>query len=309
MDIISQYANREAVDQKFSENPVLGRFAHEFCHAFNCRVSDAENMRNSVLVETPNGLYGGRLRVDPRGALDKDSNPIPVYFYSSNLVGKEKGSSRAGRNERDSTKISTLISAVRRNKEDPTDGKLANTFKRGIGYAVSTTQFARRAPSIDLDGNVTLALLESALGVDTERVKLHTAALQEAYKKFRFSLKEVKEADETNQRFSQGCYAIGIMAKGEGRPQHYLFTEVAGSDRDSIVFQAPVKRYSTLRDVPELAGHLPIIKAWAEGALPDFKDDNDLGLPARDVFYRDIDVASGYERHQELWVIIPKTAP
>lgn len=307
MDIISQFANREQTEEILNGNSELKRFASEFCYAFNCRVSSVSSIHvKSLSVLTPNGLHGGTLRVDNRGALDKDSNPIPVYYYGSNLVTKDKGSSRSDKNTRDSTKISTLITSVRKHGEFPTEERLVRSFRRGVAYAMHTVGRSRSTPSLSLPNEEVLAAVEYSLGLDTEKIKMHTASLLQSYQKYKASVKEVNEMKSHGQRFNDGCYAVCIVTDG---PKHYLFGEVSGADRDDITFHGSLKRYSTLRDVPELAGHLPIICTWAESAYPDYRDANDFSFPARDQYYEDIDVATGYETHNAMWVLIPKTAP
>ena len=39
-----------------------------------------------------------------------------------------------------------------------------------------------------------------------------------------------------------------------------------------------------------------------------FEDSNEFGLPRRDTYYPDIDIATGYASN-EMWVLLPKTAP
>ena len=301
MDIISQFADKAHTEALLNENTDLKRFAFEFCTAFNCKVMRGSSTRPpSLLVLTPNGMVAGSIRVST--GVNKANEDVTVYYYHSRLVSKDKGSARSDSNTRDSTKISTLISSVRKNGEGPSEQKLGERFHRGLDYAFNMVSRNRNNVTMQIGQDELLAAIKYALGLDTHCIELHTASLTESYHRYMQDKKRSDQAQDDRQRFNEGCYAVGFVRE---HTPHVIFTEVT-HDGNHAAIQAPLKRYAKVADIPEMAGHLPIIRTWAEGAWANHKDENDFGLPIRDTYYPEIDVATGYETHTLMWVLIPK---
>lgn len=308
--MISQFANPTDIQAVLSAHPLLERFAHEFCKEFNCLVSGAAaSMRPSVTIATADGLPAGTLQIDSRGAQNRDGAYIPVYYFTGNSVRKAKGSARSNANTRDSTNIRTLLSAVKKNNEAPSHDTLLKHYINGIRYAFVSTLRTNRSARIELNQDEALALVLSHLKLDTNSVDLHNQSIQEKYKQFIISSEQNMENNRAHNRFCEGSYLIGYMGNMGGR--YYLVADVSakqkpGADVEEFTFHTPLKRYNSLMECPEIAPHVPIIRAWAEGK-PNFDKENELGLPSRDVYYDDIDVASGYSSVSEPWFLIPKT--
>lgn len=311
MNIISPFADQAVVQSIFSHSPELERFAFEFCKEFNCIVEEpvqGASMRSRpyLTLLTSDGLRAGKLQVDPLGDNDKDGKRIPVYFYDSPIVTKSKGSSRAGRTCRDSTSIKALINVVKRNDEIPSHEKLVTAYGAGIRYAFRSIEAGRRAVRLDLNGDEALALVLSYLELDKTMVNLHNESIKQKLMQYQISLEREVNTEATLKRFCNGSYLIGYTQEDHGAPPSYIVGEVSVDfGQDQLTFHAPLKRYKTLMDCPEIAPHVPIVAAWAEGQA--FKDpENELRLPRNDRYYPEIDVAGGYASRSEMWYLIPK---
>lgn len=309
MNIISQFADANAVQNIFSHSPELERFAFEFCKEFNCAVenpSEVNMLRSRPFINlvTQDGLPVGTLTVDPTGDHDKNGKRIPVYFYDSPAVQKAKGSARANRHCRDSTSIKSIITAVKKNKETPSHDSLVKSYANGINYAFSSIKRSQRAVRLDLDANEALALILSYLELDKNSMRIYDASVKEKYKQFLVSQEKYMDSETTFKRFCEGSYLIGWLQNDHHEPSYYVVAEVAAQNSD-LTFQTPLKRYKTLMDCPEIAHHVPIIAAWASG-YSNKNEDNELKLPRNDHYYPEVDVASGYSTRSEMWYLIPK---
>ena len=312
--MISEYANKEATEAILSRSPELQRFVFEFCKAFDCRVGETNNFNqygnHGVQVLTKEGLPCGYLYVNTRGALDKDGTHLSNYNYKSPVVEKERSSRNAGRDTRDSIKISSLLAAVRKCGEEPTAGGLARHYRQAIRYAHRAAGAHSSVVRIEMPADAIIAMTENYLGMTEHKAQSIVEAVRVRYVDYQNRKKMALEGTKTAQRFWEGAYTIGVMGDDENR--YYIvgntkYDEHAMAE-ECVTFQGDLKRYSSLYECPELAMHIPIIRAWAEGQN-EFDQHNDLGLPRRDIYYPDIDVASGYATSGQTWFLIPHKAP
>ena len=311
--MISQFTDQEATRKHLDEHPLLARFAAEFCNNFGTTVAYCTSRSRAVSLHTANGLYAGSLHYEPDGGRDKNGVRIPTYYYNSEAcVRKERSSARAGRYSRDSVKISTLIRTVKTQKEEPTDEKIAREYKSGIRYAFIYARGNDRAVRLQLSDDALIAVTRTYLGVDSDVMRIYHAELEEAYKKYEEEVRANTMRNGTFERFAKGSYAIGYMTDETKQP-YYLVGEatvdsITMSSSSDIQFHAPLKRYSTLADCPEIAHHVPIIAAWADGKYHD-RGVGELKLPRNDTYHEEIDVATGYNSSASFWTLIPKEAP
>lgn len=312
--MISEFANKEATEAIMSRSPELQRFVFEFCKAFDCRVGETNNFNqfgnHGVQVLTKTGLPCGYLYVNTRGAVDKEGNHTSNYNYKSPIVEKERSSRNAGRDTRDSVKISSLIAAVRKCGEEPTDGGLARHYRQAIRYAHRAAGSNSPAVRIDMPADAIVALTEYYIGETEMKSSALIESVRASYNTYLRRKKQAAEGADTAQRFWGGAYTIGVM--GDHDKRYYIVGNTKYDDQaladECVTFQGDLKRYSSLYECPELAMHVPIIRAWAEGQN-EFDQHNDLGLPRRDIYYPDIDVASGYATTGQTWFLIPHKAP
>jgi hypothetical protein len=73
---------------------------------------------------------------------------------------------------------------------------------------------------------------------------------------------------------------------------------------DKFVVQGDLKRYNSLADSP-IADMAVMIRTHFQGTLH-HDQHNDLGILRAGTYYREIDISTGYARHEQLWVAIPK---
>ena len=224
----------------------------------------------------PDGIPVGRLMVNMNGERDKETGKhIPVYYYESPLVNKMKGSARASRDCRDSISIKGLIASTKKSGDMPSSQALLKHFIRGISYAFGATLRDTRPTHLSLDQDELLALVLSHLELDKNSVKIYDENIKAKYKDYVDSQVKAMQSNTVHNRFCEGSYLIGVVShslNGVDRldKPYYLVGEVSTTspqprDYKDFIFHAPLKRYSSLMDCPEIAPHVPIIAAWASG--------------------------------------------
>jgi hypothetical protein len=307
MDIVSQFADRERTENVLSNNEMLRRFAKEFCHEFDTRVMEQKDFsdsypNNKLRLLTASGMEAGFISIARHRGEDENH-----YNVTMPTIRKEKASKRSDKGARDSDKLSILLRAIRKNKEEPTDQKLLAQYQPQIRYALNRIT-RENEPEIRIGSAVTLATVKLALGIDNGEAQFHTSKLQEAYRKYMQQKEKFDNAANDRKRFDKGFYAVGVMHSNRYNA-HYLVTEGEGGvDKDGspcTVIQPTVTRYTSMADSP-LAVTAMMIRTYGEGKNWD-GDDKDIKLPWADQYYPDIDIATGYSgRDQGVWLLIPK---
>lgn len=305
--MFASFADRTKIELLLDSKPQLARLVHEFCHTFGCLVGSVNTGHNmpSVNLVTKSGLHGGSLQYAPTGTVADQE----MFFYKNHTtVSKERGSAFSDRGTRDSTKIATLIRVVKNKGEGPSDDKVIEKYKHGIAYAFRSTRGNESEATLHLSNDLTVALANFYLGIDTTGARLHDAAIREEYKQYMENVKVQDEAETTFKRFAAGSHLIGLMTDETPGKVYYLYGRVKMDVATrNYTFHEGLKRYASLKEVEALRAHVPIIATWANGVYHEFKDDNELGLPRNDHYYTEIDVASGYSTGNQVWVLIPET--
>lgn len=275
----------------------------EVCSSFNVRVYDASHDGHHIhLVTTQNHLNAGVVWADKTG------NGDTIYFYSSPLVSKQKGSANSSADTRDSKKITTLLANIRKNSEIPTEELLVNTYKRGIRAAFRSIGQRYGHDHFEIDNSLALIATKAVLGIDTHEIPSNIESLKACYDKYMKKLNSVKQLESHKERFAKGATFIGIIDSQSSLKNakiYYLVGDTSyDADKDEVTIHGSVKRYSTLADTP-LAADAMIIRTYFDGkGNPD--NDNELHMRRNDHYHHEIDVAQGYDNYRELFVLIPK---
>lgn len=296
--IISQYADQDKVNHLLNNDPLLHRFAHEYCREFGTKVMEKSDSKGRDLVlVTADGLTVGHL------GIHKDSGDSEPWYKISlpEIIKKSKASKRSQHGERDSNKISTLLGALKKHKEIPNRMNIVDKFKAPIRYALGATHKEVTNPQIRLPADTQLALVLKSLGVECSISVGHQQIVKDTYAKYITEKIKSDEHVKNVNRIFRGFTLVGWMGT------HYLVTEgrADGINADNIHINPQIVRYNTLKDSP-LAATVAMIRTYAEGK---WDSDNELGLPWRDIYYPDIDIATGYKSHNfetGLWIVIPK---
>jgi hypothetical protein len=307
MEIISEYSDVSKAQELLSRNKNLNKFAQEFCHEFNTRVSTKKTDGGTVTLEMPNGIKIGDLTVNTR-------NGDPVYIVEMpKIIKKERSSKYSGNTARDSEKISNLIRAIKKNDEQPTDEKVWGMFDQPVYYAMSNINNTS-VPSFGLSGSAALDAIKSVLGIDTVSVHQHIPELQKIYQNYMKTMETFKDGKTTFERYKLGCTMIYIASERhtDTTPDAYyvadfILKEITGKHRPICEFQTPLKRYTSLKE-SEYAPTAAMIYSYMEGKPSLFDKHNDLGIEYVDRFFEDMDFAVGYSDNK-LVVLLPKHAP
>lgn len=302
-NIISKFGDIEATKTRLNNNVGLRNLAVEFCTTFkNVRVGAINNSASAISLVMDNGLPAGLLSVNR----DRDGD---YYCYSSSIfVNKQKSTGRANKDTRDSKTITGLIKAVTKNKEWPQYPRLYKSYERGIRYAFSAT-VPRSDARVDVGSDVLNALLINY--VEKNGVGLHGATIEAKYDELMRKRKERDEGTQVYKRFLKGCKIVGINSDGQGRSTYYVGNVSAtldpkGNDINEINI-IHLRGYNYITECDEVAADMAIIKTYMQGKYPN-ENWNPFYIPFADRFYPEIDVSTGYENREMLWVLIPHEA-
>ena len=297
--IVSPYGDTQKTIDELNRDAPIGKFAYEFCNEFKVQVSASGT--DHLKVFSPDGVRLGLIYTEMHRNSSGANEPI-YFFESQQIVNKAKGTARANRNTRDANKIKTLISNLKRNKEIPAVRSLYESFRTGIKYAFTNVSNGR-APSISISDALTIDLIEHVL-LDKSISHEQNQELHAYYKTYQSEMKKFESSDQNSKRFAEGVRLVGIFSEGD-KP-HYLVGEASLIDKE-VKIHGDLKRYNSLKDVPEFSADVLMINTYMEAqSNNDLR--NEFGLPRRDTYYPDIDVSTGYAG-TELWVALPKTAP
>ena len=314
MSIISSFCetNPETV-QQFMQAPKgsvlheLRRLVQEFNASFGLyvsRVSDNTASRPAARLVTADGLMCGHCMVEKVGVKDGKS----TFRYSATMptIRKQKSSANSDRDSRDSTSLTTLIRAIKSNDEAPTDKKLLEAFGEGMKYTMRAVANASKGrPRLMFDSDVTLAVTRFILGVDSQLSNMYISSLQDKFNQFQSEMQLFEAANADYARYARGVTLVCINTH-ENKPHYFVADATFDSANDRFDIQGRLKRYASLADSP-IADLAVMIKSYMQGTQH-YDQYNDLGVTRTDRFFPEIDIASGYARHQELWVAIPKNA-
>lgn len=311
-DLISKFApNKDQIIERLSDKPELRKGVAEFCATTGLKVAYVSPSSRAYFL-TPGGFFAGDLQWVMSGWHDKKMR----YIYSGPFVNKEKASSVSGRNQRDSEKITGILTALKRDDraQIPTDEKIAERFKQGMRYAFTSCVDGRSTPRISVDETEAHALVEYFLQKNVTLIEPHRSTLESKYELYLDKLEEMREARANLTRFTAGAKIIGIIPdqlpdEREGiLADRYIYAvgEASYDERaGKVTFQSPLERYESLQDSP-VAADAAIIRTYT-GDKSWAAKDNELGIPMRDKFYDEIDIGTGYNAHDTgWWIVIPK---
>lgn len=309
MNIISEFARDKialgvALEADTTSTSIeLKKFVHEVCHAYNLRVINTiTGHRNKALLVTPNGINCGYVTVT------KNSDNDFTYLISLPTIRKERSSSKSSRGERDSNKISSLLRAIKKNKEEPTADKLYDSMRRDFISPFSAVQskslYGR--PSISIPSHIQEVAIKHILGVDTLSMAMYIDDLKNVYSEHQSKMKSYNESASEIIRYRRGSTLIGIFNRND-TGAYYLVADVSVNEDSNFTFHTPLKRYSTLKELP-IAPVVAMINTYMQGK-DQYDNSNELGVWYQDRFFDDLDMAVGYSGSSNgLWVAIPKEA-
>lgn len=303
-NIISTFGDKESTKNRLMNNEGLRKLCVEFCSTFkNVRVMASSGSSAAQLqLVMDNGLHAGLLTV----SRDSDGD---FYAYSSSIfVNKQKATGRANKNTRDSKTITGLIKAVTKNKEWPMYAKLYKSYERGLNYAFNAT-LSRTDARIDVSSDVLNALIINH--VERNGVGIHNATIEAKYDELMLKRQQCAESDKTFKRFANGCKLVGINAHNNGQCAYYVGNVSAELDKKGTTVDEikliHLQRYDYLTECDEVAADMAIIKTYMQAKHPN-ENWNPLHIPFSDKFYPEMDIATGYENREMLWVLIPHAA-
>lgn len=309
MSIISTFARDNAAEILNEDNSTrieLKKLVHEFCHAYNLRVINMANInsrREVARLVTDSGINCGSVSVEYEG-----DNKY-TYRASFKTINKDKASAKSDRDTRDSNKISNLIRAIKKNKEEPTEEALVKSMRRDILAPFNSVESDVRygGPTISMSQELQKATMNFVLGIDTVGMNAYIDDLKAIHSKYQSEIKSHEEKTSDSKRFKRGATVIGCVTHNTSDP-HYLVADVSLGDDGMFTFHTPLKRYNTLKEL-SIAPVVTMINTFTQGRT-DYNRDNEFGLSVRDKYYPELDISTGYLSHNNpFWVAIPKEAP
>jgi len=308
MEIVSVHGDAWKAHRLLSNSTHLNKFAHEFCHEFDTRVSfDGDNFSNRVIsLEMPNGMRIGSLSVN-----SSSGNPVYVAEMPC-IISKDRSSKWSGNGARDSEKLPNLIRTIKKNKEQPTDAKVLEMFNSAIYHAMADITRSRE-PNFGINGTQALDALKAVLGIDNMSVHQHIPEFQKMYDSYIKAVESVKDGQATADRFRRGCTMIYIendRYKTDSVSGYYVAdftTGMTANGKLGYQFQSPLTRYASLKET-EHAPTVAMIRSYLEGIPKYFDKDNEFGVRYCDNYFDDMDFAVG-NSNNKLVVLLPKHAP
>lgn len=309
MEIVSVHGDPTKAHRLLSNSTHLTKFAQEFCHEFDTRVSfEGDNFSNrSISLEMPNGMRIGSLSVN-----SSSGNPIYIAEMPS-IISKDRSSKWSGNDARDSEKLPNLIRTIKKNKEQPTDAKVMEMFNSAIYHALADITNSRE-PNFGINGTQALDALKAILGIDNISVHQHVSEFQKMYDNYMKAVASVKDSQVTSDRFKKGCTMIYIeneRYKADSVSGYYVADFVTAMNLTTgklgYEFQSPLKRYASLTET-EHAPTVAMIRSYLEGKPKLFDKDNEFGVRYMDHYLEDMDIAVG-NSNNKLVVLLPKHAP
>ena len=309
MNIISEFAKDKialgvALEADTTSTSIeLKKLVHEVCHEYNLRVINTiTGYGNKALLVTPDGIKCGYVTVT------KDSNGDFTYLIGLPTIHKERSSSKSGRGERDSNKISSLLRAIKKNKEEPTIEKIYGVMRRDFISPFSAVQseslYGR--PTISMPPSLQEIVAKHILGVDTHSMAMYIDDLKKVYSEHQSKMKSYNDSASDIVRYRRGATLIGVFERNSP-DTYYLVGDVSLDEEGKFTFHTPLKRYSTLKELP-IAPVVAMINTYMQGK-DQYDKNNELGVWYQDRFFEDLDIAVGYSGSSNgLWVAIPKEA-
>ena len=302
-DIISPFADREAVEFIFAQHPALKSLAQEFCAAFkDVTVAQSKSGGASVAVLMGNGITVASLGVD------RYNGDLFYRYTSEHFVRKLKKSMRANKDTRDASTITGLIKAIIKNKEHPFIEPVYNSFTRAIVYAFNASSKSRDV-YVEMSHELRAYLVKRFVDGDKHpRDPQQDGQLEKLYDGIVEREREQISGRENIIRFSKGCKLIGIAEIDYSKSEYaYFIGNVTAHLNgkfgvDKVVIEG-LQRQPDIFACQNLAADAAIIKAYMETKPGASK--NAFGVPFSDEYYPDIDIATGYENRHMLWLLIP----
>lgn len=314
LNIVSEWADKQATQEFLNENELLKRFAHEFCNKFKVFVSRASSNSSRMSIISPEGLPLGEISVED-AYNNKSHERVKMYVYRSDHIKKRTSAGPVGRSGRGSEKIKSLLTALDKNKEVPSGAQILETFKSGVAYAfLQTRGQLPDFPRLNIEASEYLCkyyLTPEQVAIDQH---MHNAII-EIVKAHEEKVKIALETNASHSRFAKGCTLIGVPYRGE----HYLVgkvrltklvegSRVGTSDLSRDMEITGIKRLGSLHEDAALGGQAAILKEYFRGKFGE--EDNELGIARTDKYFPEVDIACGYSGDAPYtWVLIPDTPP
>jgi hypothetical protein len=304
---LSEFADTNLVEQTLNNSPRLANLAFEFCNKFNMKLIEHPSSHvgmgvpKKINVITNSGVTIGSLSVGE----DSDGE---YYVYHSNFISKERSSKRSDSRSRDAGKINTLLRALAKYNDIPPEHTVMNKLTGGLRYAYRSTQGTDKA-RLEVTNDLAITMAEYILKINEDNLTNNLNDLKVRYDEYAKQKAKNEKGRALFERFAEGSTSICIF--NTGRTPYYVVCDTAyDAKKDEITFTGQHKRVKSLSEVPELVSDVAIIKAYFDTHRNEHDGgNNELGVPRRDKYYEDIDIATGYSESELMWVILPKKAP
>jgi hypothetical protein len=312
---IAPFNNRSAyLHNLMQDRPEFKKACIEFAHAFNLQmavapISDddkvAFNAQPVVGMYTHNFIYVGALL----HMKDYRKGGHFFEFQSERLIKKDRKSSRSSATSRDAVKISSIISALKKNNEAPTEGRMIDRIKGGLRFAfIALSTSSESEKDYNLNRSQIGSLLELYMEGDKHSANAYHSVFEEKYRQHQKAKESEKARLALIQRFYDGCTAIKVETTQDYRKPVYLVGDVSCTRRNpsnSDISLTNVVGYETLAGTP-YAGFAAMLRSYMEGN-PHHSDANELGISTVDKYIPEMDISIGYDiRDHGSWVLIPK---
>jgi len=264
--------------------------------------------QNAYQMVNQYGIAVCKLFVTPNGGID---NNTTEYCYRSPYYLKQRGSSRADKETLHSTKISSLMAAIKRQEVVPDKDALTARKTKKVGDAMYILQKSKgnSNKSNEFSPDEIHALLAYRLGESTNTEKLDIDLT-----KCKIELDKMNRADElqnlktleVTRFFTNPYYQIGIDEYGHMLVGKFKAVNMdIGNRKCDIEAVEPFKRYINPKDHEELLPFITMTKLAYENSQYQKAD----FIPIVDEYNESLDAVFCYDNrpthYDHTWVFTP----
>lgn len=273
-------------------------------------ISSANSTRSQhiVLVRTPNFMPAGAVWVERVYNRAKGAEELTFNYRAPHIV-KERAK-HGQKNIRTSTKVKSMLTAMKKSGEYPTEELIARPYieeiKNSLNYSLAR---GITEPRVSLSSDVQMDLM---LGVAVDGHGLKSETLSEtlrAYNEYIKSVASMNEKKRTLNRYRDGGFwAIGIAPNSIAtRPIYYVIEMQKSESLVGIEATNGLFRHMTsLESIEPVHMALMFAKPFFEKKFGQQRT-TPYFLPRTDEYFEEVDIGVGYQR-DVTWVFVPKVS-
>lgn len=262
--------------------------------------------KHLILVRTPNYMPAGSVWVEKVFSRAKNVSEL-TYNYRADHIVKERA--RHGhKHVRTSTKIKSMLTAMKKANEVPTEVRIADAhlheIRNSVNYSLSKNISDARVnltPRTQLD--LMLRAIDQGHGLSNSTLE----EIKSVHEKYLKESADVNEQKKTLNRYlDNGFWAIGIASNSTAaRPVFYVI-EMKRENNEFAPTNGLLRYMNSLESIEPVHMAFMFAKPFFEKTTG-VNRTNPYNIPRTDKYFEDVDIAVGYQR-DTTWAFVPKVS-